>query len=92
MKATVPLPLMITLIGAAIAIAFAIWTIRTDVQLMNQRMDFEAQLRESDKETFMQAFKAMEAKIDAARNGSAALSSMQDNERLRQELSKLRGR
>jgi len=83
---------MVVIVSVALGIASTVWGIRTDVQLINQRMDFEAKLRESDKDTFMQAFKAMEAKIDAARNGTAALSAMQDNERLRQENTKLRGR
>lgn len=88
----VPMPFIVGIVSIALAIAAAVWTIRTEVQLLSQRVDFEARSRAEDKDAIMQALKTLEAKIDAARNGAAALSTMQDNERLRQEITKLRGR
>jgi hypothetical protein len=77
-KTIVPLPFMVGIIVTAISIAAGIWSIRTDVQLMNMRMEYEAKLRLADKETFDQAFKALEAKIDAASNRNAALAAYQE--------------
>lgn len=76
MRATVPLPYLVGVISIALAIAAALWTIRTDVQLINQRLDFEARLREADKENVNLIFKTLEAKIESAglRNSAMLLS------------------
>jgi len=62
----------------ALSIGGAVWSIKTDVQLMNMRMEYESKLREADKEMFNAGIKALEAKIDAASNRAAALAAMQE--------------
>jgi hypothetical protein len=93
-KLTLPLPMTIgATVGAivfALSIGGAVWSIKTDVQLMAMRMEYEAKLRAADKEMFNIGIKALEAKIDAASNRAAALSAMQ--ELTKSQTQQLRGR
>jgi len=77
-KLTFPLPMTVGAIVFALSIGGAVWSIKTDVQLMNMRMEYESKLREADKEMFNAGIKALEAKIDAASNRAAALAAMQE--------------
>jgi len=88
-KTSVPLPFMVGIISIALGIAAAVWSIRTDVQLMSLRMEYEAKIREADKESTAQSFKALEAKIDAAGLRNFNMSIMSD---LQKAQEKLKGR
>jgi hypothetical protein len=82
-QSTVPLPYMITVIGTVVVIAFFVFSIKSDVQLINLRLEYEAKMRVSDKESVEQQFKALEAKIEAAglRNAAMAFSTQLSDEK-----------
>jgi hypothetical protein len=74
---------MITVIGTVVVIAFFVFSIKSDVQLINLRLEYESKMRVADKESVEQQFKALEAKIEAAglRNTAMAFSTQLADEK-----------
>lgn len=95
-KSYVTTPAMVAIIVGVLGIAGMIWSLKTDVQILDIKIGYEAKAREDDKttraaekESIMSALRAVEAKVEARANGAAALSAMQELERLRAENTKL---
>lgn len=72
-----PMPLMITIIGLAMAIAAAMWRIETRVSIITTSMEYERQLDVERGKVLEQRFNALEAKIDAAGLRNAAMAMAQ---------------
>ena len=65
-KTSVPLPFMLTIIGAAIGAAMGVWRIESQVSIITTKIEYERELDAERTKTLNQRFEALEAKIEAA--------------------------
>lgn len=75
-KAAVPMPFMLTVIGAVISMAFFVFSIKSDVSLMEQRQTLQ--------------YEELKSRIDAAGLRNANMGLSQELQRAMQEIAALK--
>lgn len=88
-KATVPMPFMLTIIGLVVTIVIAVLSIKSDVRLIDERLNHEKELRVETERRRDEQFKVLEAKVESAGLRNFNMSVLAD---LQKAQEKLKGR
>lgn len=65
-KGYVPMPFMLTLIGLVVSIVIGVLSIKSDVRLIDERLNHEKELRLETERRRDEQFKTLEAKVESA--------------------------
>lgn len=74
-KTSVPLPFMLTIVAAAIAVAMGVWRIESQVSILTTKIEYERQLDAERSKALDQRFEALESKIEAAGLRNTAMAA-----------------
>ena len=77
-KTYVPMPFMVTIIGLVVSIAIGVLSIKSDVRLIDERLNHEKELRLETERRRDEQFKTLEAKIESAGLRNAAIALTQE--------------
>jgi multisubunit Na+/H+ antiporter MnhC subunit len=85
-KTVVPLPFMLTIIGLVVSIAVLVLTIKSDVRLIDEKLNHEKELRLEVEKRRDSQFETLEAKIETAGMRNTTYTALQELAKAQEKL------